>query len=723
MALLLWLMLGAAIGFAATELFNDDDDATGPPGGSTPDAAPDMAPADDSGQGLTTLVTDGLEAIGGDGQDVFVFDPAADGAITASIDAGGGDDILSLASLFGGPGLSGAELTGGEGNDVIEAAGFESTIAGSAGDDTIEASGFQWAISGGDGNDSIEAELEDSSVAGGAGDDVILVSGGPADLTRVDGDGGNDTLDGRGSENILLRGGEGNDLILTDGATPVGTGFVIAGDGGAGDDTLTHDVEVFPLPAQFPDFAGAQLTGGAGADSFQIVLTTGNGAFSASPDDPLVFVNEAAVITDFVSGTDQITVDLSDLPTGYRATSLTEIEDTEAGTTELLIRLSDLSDTGLPVQVVRIVVAATGLQPLDVQFEGDFPFQRIRVDANAPVPPLPEGAVAVSDGDALIGGGGADVFGFAAGVAGPILTDIAAGDGTDTIDLALDSDAAFLRNATLDGGAGDDVIRAAGDASTILGGAGNDTITIEEGDGNPLGTQSFIAGGDGDDIIISSSFLATIDGGAGADSIAVTDATDGVSVNGGLGNDTITADFPDAERLNYSIDGGEGDDVIMTEGYVFSGTGDAFAATGGAGNDTLMHSVDVTPIASATTIDGIRLAGGDGADQFDIVLTAGTGALAPVDAAAAEVIQAARITDFDPAIDVVRIDLSDALTAFTDVSGIQTEDVSRGTTTFLLRLTGEGGVAQDVSVVVTGTGLSWSDIDFVGAAPTALIVA
>lgn len=342
------LLLGTAFGWALYDFFDDNDSVAAsedvpPPAGEEPRAGDDSI----------IFVTDRMLDMGSDSSNAYLFDPAATGSIAATIDAGGGDDIINLAGLFDRASLNGAQLSGGDGNDTISAVAGSSTISGGAGDDRI----------------SVEASR--SSILGDDGADFIRVINSDADQTTVDGGAGNDTLDGTGSNNVRLSGGAGDDVILTDGHVPGGTGFVIGADGGAGNDTLTHTVEVFPLVPQDQNVAGATMTGGEGADRFEIVLTAGLGSFTASPNDPTVFVNEAAFITDFARGIDQIDIDLSDFLSGYTAESGTLTENTAAGSTEILIRLA--SDSTLPDQDVRIVVAATGLSWSDVSFTGPPP--------------------------------------------------------------------------------------------------------------------------------------------------------------------------------------------------------------------------------------------------------------------------------------------------------------------------------------------------------------
>ncbi|WP_284165340.1 hypothetical protein [Frigidibacter sp. SD6-1] len=338
MEMLLLVLVGGALGCTAFDLFNDDDTAPETPGGE-----------EDGGQ--ITFVTDGLISTGGDGDDVYLFDPKTTGNVAATIDGGAGDDTISLAGVFDGAYLSGANLSGGDGNDAISAAGETSTISGGAGDDIIS------------------ADMVDATISGDAGNDMIRVIAANGSVTTAFGGEGDDILDGTGSNNVVLSGGAGNDTILTSGRTSSGAGYGIGADGGAGNDTLTHSVEAFPLPDESSDTA-ARMTGGEGSDLFEIVLTTGNGDFTPLPDDPPVFVNEAAVITDFEKGIDQIGIDLSDLGSTYTAESGTLTEDISAGETEILIRLTG---SGLPDQDLRIVIAETGLSWSDVIFTGTPP--------------------------------------------------------------------------------------------------------------------------------------------------------------------------------------------------------------------------------------------------------------------------------------------------------------------------------------------------------------
>ena len=132
-----------------------------------------------------------LKLTGGDGND--------------TIDASGarkrvGNALAGVSTLqFGGDGND--RLTGGTGND---------TLLGEVGNDTLV---------GGDGNDGLNGGVGNDSLSGGNGHDILVGDDGTNDSGTLDG--GNDTLLGGAGADICLGGG-GNDSI--DGGTAPGTG-------------------------------------------------------------------------------------------------------------------------------------------------------------------------------------------------------------------------------------------------------------------------------------------------------------------------------------------------------------------------------------------------------------------------------------------------------------------------------------------------------------------
>lgn len=352
MSIALLILLGAAAGFAIDGLFSNDDDDDGREGFRLGGDGVERGDGAEGGSEDVVRVDTGLISEGTDGDDTYVYDPEATGSVMADIDAGAGDDIINLASLFDAQSLNFSSLEGGTGNDQIIAEGEQNVISGGDGDDTISVVGF------------------DNTISGGAGNDDIRAINGASDPTEVDGGTGNDTIDISGSENVIAVGGEGDDVLISSGRTIDGTGYVIASDGGDGDDTLNHSVDVFPLPLQDPSESAALLTGGNGADTFNILLTTGDGAFTADEGDPDVFVNEAAIITDFQQGIDILSVDIPSDLIGYAAETATLTEDAVAGTTTFSF---ELNDDDLPTQAVNIIVNATGLSWSDVTFTDQSP--------------------------------------------------------------------------------------------------------------------------------------------------------------------------------------------------------------------------------------------------------------------------------------------------------------------------------------------------------------
>jgi Ca2+-binding RTX toxin-like protein len=216
-------------------------------------------------------------------------------------------------------------------------------------------------------------------------------------------------------------------------------------------------------------------------------------------------------------------------------------------------------------------------------------------------------------------------------------------------------------NATIDSGAGNDVIDVDGQAnvvagegddtvrtyghSTVDGGAGNDHIltydhsTATGGDGDDyISTYAYsnVSGGNGNDILTTYD-NSTLDGGAGDDSLR---AYDHANLSGGAGSDIIEAydhavvdagtgddsvhtyshatvsagDGADHVRTNdYSVvDGGAGDDVIQVGG--------SSTVTGGAGDDHIEVTGDHSTInfAKGDGNDIVRIDNGSDSVDFSI---------------------------------------------------------------------------------------------------------
>jgi Ca2+-binding RTX toxin-like protein len=182
-------------------------------------------------------------------------------------------------------------------------------------------------------------------------------------------------------------------------------------------------------------------------------------------------------------------------------------------------------------------------------------------------------------------------------------------------------------HSTVDGGAGDDHIRTY-DHSTATGGDGNDHIStyaysnVLGGNGNDRLTtydNSTLDGGAGDDSL-SAYNHANLSGGAGNDYI---DAYDNAVVDAGTGNDTVRT------YSHATVSAGEGDDHVWTNDYsvVDAGAGNdmiwaggSSTVTGGAGDDYISVTGDNSTInfAKGDGNDVVRIDNGSDSVDFSI---------------------------------------------------------------------------------------------------------
>ena len=281
----------------------------------------------EGGAGADTLV-------GGGGIDTLSYEHDTAGVLinlestTPSNGDAGGDTITGFENVVG-----------GSGNDDLMGNSGDNAIAGGAGADVIRASGGTDTLSGGDGNETdilsffsapaaVVVNLSLLTAQNTIGFGTVTISG----FEYLNGSIHNDTLTGSAlSERIdgsfgndVVEGGAGGDLLIGDAANDGSLGIDTAsyahssagvtvslamgiGSGGDAQNDVLFGFENL-LGSAFADTLvgdanGNLLTGGAGADT----LTGGVG------NDVFFYVSLGDAgdhITDFVSGADQIGLDL-----------------------------------------------------------------------------------------------------------------------------------------------------------------------------------------------------------------------------------------------------------------------------------------------------------------------------------------------------------------------------------------------------------------------------
>ncbi|MCR8547066.1 hypothetical protein M4578_04445 [Salipiger sp. P9] len=219
------------------------------------------------------------------------------------------------------------------------------------------------------------------------------------------------------------------------------------------------------------------------------------------------------------------------------------------------------------------------------------------------------------------------------------------GDGDDWINIH--DNGSFLASSsdgfTADGEGGDDTLRAVSYESRV-------SLRGGDGDDQLIGEGVALYGDDGNDYLESTPFsgeefgIQTVEGGAGNDTI---NALEGLAdIDGGTGDDYVAAGH------FSTVSGGEGDDYLRV-------LDKDTTIDGGEGNDTIWATLELGPsetlnanIYATETDYAVELTGGEGEDEFDMWLT-----LDHVDSQNEDPMVVARITDFDPAEDVLMLNL------------------------------------------------------------------
>ncbi len=517
-----------------------------------------------------------------------------------------GSDIIDASRL--GTGVSGLNINSGGGNDSIIGGAGNDLIKAGDGDDTIAGSGGLDVVSGGAGNDVFLMTPGQGRmlIDGGSGDDALVANGGSgADVFSLVGSkaqgaaAGGDTLSVTENgatatfglvnvETQVFNLGGGNDSFDASGVTGGFTHLSI--NAGAGNDTVRGDDGVDTISggdgADVITVGGGSdsIDGGAGADSVLILggagddtidLVTGSvtpplqGAVGASVN---VF-NVETVTIKADQGFDNITVgDLSG-----------------SGVQKLTIGLGAGAFPNAGDNFVDTVVLNTPAEDSHITFSASG--QSLAVNG------LPEAVsitgLGIGDQVAINATAGNNVLDGSGSTNPDTVLNLNGGAGNDSI-------VGGAGNDVIKGGAGDDTISGSGGQDVAGGGAGDDVFLWTPGQG-----RMFIDGGAGNDVLIANTGDAAdivILSGSAAQGPAIGGDTLALLVNGvsssfnlfsvetqvfnlGAGDDTFDASGIAGTFTHLSINGGDGNDVLI-------GSQAADTLTGGAGDDRFVFNTN-----------------------------------------------------------------------------------------------------------------------------------
>ncbi|EZP65308.1 putative Ca2+-binding hemolysin [Sphingomonas paucimobilis] len=516
------------------------------------------ATANNTAIGLTSL--SGIESITAGGYSgVYIRGSADDDTLDFSLST-----LVGISKIDGGAGDD--AITGSAGNDTILGSAGNDTLLGGDGNDIFQFTGSAAGsdtIDGGAGTDTIAALANNAVIRLGAFSNIETISGGSytgvtiagsddADsldftgvtlsaITRISGNGGDDTIVGNAAANVIA-GGNGNDTLL----------------GGEGNDTLTGD-------------AGDDvLIGGAGNDSL-------NGGAGVDWVDYSTYSSNLSI---------SLAVTTAQGVTGGETDTITNVENVRAGSG---------SDTLTGTSAANILDGGAGADTLNGGSGND---TLLGGDGN-------DGLNGGDGLDLLDGGEGDDILNGEGGndtlFGGAGNDQLNGGAGADVLNGGDGNDALTGGDANdvLSGGAGTDQLYGGIGDDVVEGGDGNDTMTGDAGADQMSGGNGddYIYAGDGNDVIYGDAGNDMVTGDVGDDVIAPGSGND--MVYAGAGIDTLTyaaSASPWAIDLaaNSATSGTESDGVYDFENVetgagndVIAGTGSANVLSGGAGNDRI----------------------------------------------------------------------------------------------------------------------------------------
>ncbi len=429
------------------------------------------------------------------------------------------------------PPLEPTSETGTGGSDILHGTIEHDVMRGYGGNDLMQAFTGNDLLFGGDGNDELYGAEGEDTLRGGTGDDWLFGEAGNDYLLGKD---GNDSLSG-GTGTDLLKGGRGDDVLDgTDGVEDATDSDTL--EAGDGNDLLYGD-------------NGDVLSGGAGVDSFEVIVDPNSDSMVHIRDFDLTAVDGEAVETITLLDQNGDQIPLEDL-LQLDAPMLT-IVDAEDGAGALL-RFNDVN-----------VALIEGVSACDLLDDTSSWLGNTSV-------PTPEPIYGTGGGEELIGGQGDDAI---RAFGGDDLVDgnggddrVLAGAGDDTVYGGTGND--VLRgmdgNDSLEGGSGDDyllgksgddILRAGTGTDVLKGGIGSDLLDGRDGAVSGADSDTLEGGDDNDRLIGDNGDVLT--GGAGIDDFEVVVDPDGAEVVQLTDFDPTVRDGDDAETITLLDENGQ----------------------------------------------------------------------------------------------------------------------------------------------------------------------
>ncbi len=545
----------------------------------------------------------------------------------------GGADIITVGDLTGtGVNQVDIDLSATPRSDQGDGAADSVTVNGTGGNDTITVTGAGTSVTVTGlpelvSIDGAEAANDLLTIRAGAGNDTISAVTLPAAIIglTIDGGAGNDTITGSAGDDMLF-GGDGNDTITG------GRGNDLA-QLGTGDDTFVWN----------PGDGSDTVEGGAGTDTLQFI-----GANIAENID----ITANGTRTRFTRDVANITMDLNSVEhinfVALGGADNIRVGDlTGTGVNQVNIDLAGVAGSGVGDGAADSVTVngTVGNDTISVVSSGP----SILVNG-LPAQVTIKGAEASLDALVIDGGAGNDTIDASRLNAGQVNLTINGGTGNDTL-IGSAGDDTFVWNPgdgsdTVDGRAGNDtlVFNGANIAENIdisangshvrltrdIGGVvmdvnGTETLDVNARGGQDMVTVDDLTGTDVNQINIDLGVNGAPDGAADTVVINATSGDDVITISGDNGNITVhmvdeagvardvTISNSEAANDRLVINGLGGDDIIDAAGLAAGSI--QLTINGGDGNDILIGSPGNDTLTGGPGDD--TLVGNGGVDILD----------------------------------------------------------------------------------------------------------